>query len=139
MPWPVLSVLLMRSFLLLVILLSSQLFAAVYAPYPEARITVEQWQAYFDTVLLELADTKQDIAELNLVLFHDAATATYYAFTTARNPAHPAWVTRRFVEQDGAIAVEQIGYFAGDEGPFADLFDAYADITDELRAEFEGE
>lgn len=127
----------MRRILWLAILLSGPLSAAVYAPYPEAEITVEQWQEYFDIVMLELADTLQAMPELNLVLFHDESTSTYYAFTTADNPAHPAWVTRRFVEQDDAIAVEQIGFFAGDEGPFADLFDAYADITDELREEFE--
>jgi len=129
----------MRSLLLLIILLSGPLCAAVYAPYPDARITLEQWQQYFDSVSLELAATRQEVAELNLVLFHDESTSTYYAFTTADNPAHPAWVTRRFIERDGTIAVEQVGYFAGEEGPFADLFDAYADITDELREEFEVE
>jgi hypothetical protein len=46
-------------------------------------------------------------------------------------------VTRKVVEQDGAISVEQIGYFAGEEAPFADLFDAFSDLSDEMRKEFE--
>ena len=48
-------------------------------------------------------------------------------------------VTRRVVEQDGELAMEQLGYFAGDEAPFADLFDAYSDITDEMREQFESQ
>ena len=128
-----------RKLAVLAALLSGQLFAAAYMPYPDAAITVEQWQQYFDSVRLEFADTMQQEPDVNLVLFHDESTSTYYAFTTPGNPAHPAWVTRRLVEQDGEIAVEQLGYYAGDEAPFADLFDAFADLSDELRQEFERE
>jgi hypothetical protein len=125
--------------LVLVALLSGQLFAADYKPYEDANITVEQWQAYFDTVLLEFADTMQEASDVGLILFRDETTATYYAFTTPDNPAHPAWVTRRVVAQDGEIAVEQIGYFAGDEASFADLFDAFSDLSAEMQKEFQSE
>lgn len=120
-------------------LLCGQLFAADYQPYEDAHITVEQWQAYFDTVLLEFSDTMQQEADVNLVLFHDESTSTYFAFTTAGNPAHPAWVTRRVIEQDAEIAVEQIGYYAGDEASFADLFDAFSDLSAEMQKEFQRE
>lgn len=125
--------------LVLVALFSTRLFAADYMPYEDANITVEQWQSYFDAVRLELADTMQEAPEVNLVLFHDETTSTYYAFTTAASPAHPAWVTRRVIEQDGEIAVEQIGYFAGDEASFADLFDAFSDLSAEMQKEFQRE
>ncbi|MDH4124056.1 MAG: hypothetical protein OEW64_09815 [Gammaproteobacteria bacterium] len=128
-----------RKLSVLAALLSGALLAADYQPYEDARITVEQWQAYFDTVLLEFADTMQEEADVNLVLFHDESTSTYFAFTTTANPAHPAWVTRRVIEQDGEIAVEQIGYFAGDEASFADLFDAISDLSAEMQKEFQRE
>lgn len=124
---------------LVAILLAGPLPAAEYQPYPDAAITAEQWQAYFDTVWLEFADTMQELPDVNLVVFQDESTSTWYAFTTGDNPAHPAWVTRRVVERDGELAMEQIGYFAGDEAPFADLFDAYSDITDEMREQFESQ
>lgn len=120
-------------------LLCGQLFAADYRPYEEARITVEQWQAYFDIVRLEFADTMQEEADVNLVLFRDESTSTYFAFTTAANAAHPAWIARRVIEQDGEIAVEQIGYYAGDEASFADLFDAFSDLSAEMQKEFQRE
>jgi hypothetical protein len=125
--------------LVLVAFLSGQLFATDYKPYEVANITVEQWQAYFDTVLQEFADTMREEPDVSLILFHDESTATYYAFTTPENPAHPAWVTRRVVEQDGEIVVEQIGYFAGDEASFADLFDAFSDLSTEMQKEFQRE
>jgi hypothetical protein len=124
-------------FFLLAILLPVQLWAAEYRPYPEAQISVEQWQEYFDAVLLEFAETMQAMPEVDLILFYDESTLSYYAFTSPGNPAHPAWATRKVVEQDGAISVEQIGYFAGEEAPFADLFDAFSDLSDEMRKEFE--
>ncbi|MDA0705775.1 MAG: hypothetical protein O2907_05375 [Proteobacteria bacterium] len=129
----------MRKILLILLLLSAPLPAAEFRPYPEAAISIEQWQTYFDAVRLEFGETMQEEPEVNLVLFHDESTATYYAFTIPANPAHPAWVTRRVVEQDGEVAVEQTGYFAGDEAPFADLFDAFSDLSDELGEEFKNE
>jgi hypothetical protein len=32
---------------------------------------------------------------------------------------HPAWITRQMTEENGRVRVKQIGYFAGNEGPFA--------------------
>lgn len=129
----------MRRLFLIAILFAGPLSAADFKPYPDAAISAEQWQQYFDTVWLEFADTMQELPDANLVVFQDESTSTWYAFTTANNPAHPAWVTRRIVQQDGALAMEQVGYFAGDEEPFADLFDAYSDISDEMREQFEAQ
>jgi hypothetical protein len=123
--------------LLLAVLLTGPLPAADYQPYPDAGISAEQWQDYFDIVLLEFADTMQEVADVKMVVFDDASTSTWYAFTLPDNPAHPAWITRRIIAQDGAFYIEQIGYFAGDEAAFADLYDAYAELADEVRQQLE--
>ena len=55
---------------------------------------------------------------------------SYYAFTQPGHPAHPAWITRKLVsEQDGRLNMIQIGYFAGREPPFAELFRQYQVLT----------
>jgi len=113
-------------------LLCSQLHAATYKPYPEANVTTDQWQEYFDIIVTEFGDTRDEIPEARLVLFTDEASSTFYAFTLDDHPAHPAWITRRLVEQDGAIAIQQIGFFAGEEQAFADLFDDYLALSDQL-------
>jgi hypothetical protein len=117
------------------LLLTSSLHAATWKPFPEAEITTEQWQEYFDAVVAEFGETRDEIAEAKLILFTDELTSTFYAFTADDHPAHPAWITRKLVEQDGAIAIQQIGFFAGEEQAFADLFDDYVALSDQLQAE----
>jgi hypothetical protein len=120
--------------MLLVLLLTGSLPAATWKPFPEAAVTVEQWQEYFDIVVAEFGDTRDEIAEAKLVLFTDESTSTFYAFTAEDHPAHPAWITRQLVEQDDAISIQQIGFFAGDEQAFADLFDDYLALSDQLKS-----
>jgi len=117
------------------LLLTSSLHAATWKPFPEAEVTAEQWQEYFDTVVAEFGETRDEIAEAKLILFTDEMTSTFYAFTADDHPAHPAWITRKLVEQDGAIAIQQIGFFAGEEQAFADLFDDYVALSDQLQQE----
>lgn len=118
-----------------VILLSSALHAATYKPYPEPQVSAEQWQEYFDIVAAEFGDTRDEIPEARLVLFTDEASSTFYAFTLEDHPAHPAWITRKLVEQDGSIAIQQIGFFAGEEQAFADLFDDYLALSNQLNSD----
>ena len=127
----------MRLFKLALITLvwSGPLHAATWKPYPEAQITAEQWQEYFDTVVAEFGDTRDEIAEARLILFTDEATSTFYAFTAEDHPAYPAWITRKLVEQDGAISIQQIGFFAGEEQAFSDLFDDYIALSDQVQQE----
>jgi hypothetical protein len=129
---------LFRTFLAL-LLFCSPVYAANYKPYPDAQITTEQWQEYYDTVVAEFGDTRDEIPEARLVLFADEATSTFYAFTLAEHPAHPAWITRKLVEQDGAISMQQIGYFAGEEQAFADLFDDYLALFDQVQSDIAAE
>lgn len=121
--------------LIVVFLISSSLHAATWQPYPDAKITIEQWQKYLDTVVSEFGDTRDEVAEAKLILFTDEVTATFYAFTADDHPAHPAWITRKLVEQEGAISIQQIGFFAGEEQAFADLFDDYIALSDKMQQE----
>lgn len=117
------------------LLLTSSLHAAAWKPYPEAQVTAEQWQEYFDIVVAEFGETRDEIAEARLILFTDELNSTFYAFTADDHPAHPAWITRKLVEQDGAITIQQIGFFAGEEEAFADLFDDYIALSDQVQQE----
>jgi hypothetical protein len=123
--------------LILLTLFSGSLFATEYQPYPDAKISQEQWQEYYDTVESEHSATREEVAEAKLVLFHDEANSLFYAFTLPDHPAYPAWITRKLVERNGEISIEQIGYFAGDEEPFAALFDDYLALVDEIQSELQ--
>ena len=61
-----------------------------------------------------------------------------YAFTTKGHPAHPAWITRQVVESEDTVDIKQIGYFAGDEEPFAKLFQQYLELNDWIKANMQG-
>lgn len=66
----------------------------------------------------------------HLAVYEDRDAGLFWAFTTPGHAAHPAWVTRRVVEQAGEVSTSQIGYFAGDEPAFAKLFNAYLALTE---------
>ncbi len=109
------------------------LFAQEFKPFPRANITVAQWQAYFDEVKAKHGANVQDIEDQKLLIYTDTATTTLYAFTKPGHPAHPAWVTRRPEQRNDSIFIAQIGYFAGEEAPFAQLFRAYAALNERMR------
>lgn len=104
-----------------------------YQPYPSPRVTVEQWSQYLAIVQSRFASSAEVFREKKVVAFNDPATGTYYIFTTKGHAAHPAWVTRQIVEEGGQVSVRQIGYFAGDEEPFAKLFAEYQQMNEKLR------
>jgi hypothetical protein len=118
---------------------ATPLLAATYNPYEDSEITPEQWQAYYDIVQSEFGDTKQEVPDAMLVFFEDASSSTHYAFTLPEHPAHPAWVTRKLVERDGDVSVELVGYFAGDEEPFSELFQDYAELTYQVQSDLEAQ
>lgn len=107
--------------------------AQEYQPYPSPRITVEQWQRYLELVRRSHEASAEVYKDARLVGFTDEATRTFYIFTTRGHRAHPAWITRQVVEEEGKVHVRQIGYFAGDEEPFAELFNEYLQRNEELR------
>ncbi len=121
--------------MLVACLFASQLLAATYNPYEDSKITPEQWQDYYDSVQSEFGETKQEVSDAMLVLFEDASSSTYYAFTLPEHPAHPAWITRKLVARDGDISMELIGYYAGDEEPFSELFQDYTELSYQVQSD----
>ena len=127
------------SALLIACLFAAQLLAATYNAYEDSKITAEQWQEYYDTVQSEFGETREETGDAMLVLFEDASSSTYYAFTLPEHPAHPAWIARKLVDREGEVAMDLIGFFAGDEEPFSELFRDYAELTYQIRSDLEAQ
>jgi hypothetical protein len=108
-----------------VLLVVGGALAIEFKPYPVAQITPAQWTGYYDQVRVAHGGDKQEFPAERLIVFHDRATATSYAFTQAGHAAHPAWITRKIVQRGSELFVDQIGYFAGQEAPFAALYQQY--------------
>ena len=108
--------------------------AVEYMPYEKAVITHEQWKSYKATVVERYGDSAQRFPEQNLVIYFNNEKATSYAFTTEDHEAHPAWITRQVIESKGEISIQQIGYFAGKEAPFAVLFQQYLELNEKIKA-----
>jgi hypothetical protein len=104
--------------------------AQEYMPFPAARITETQWKSYFEEVNKTHGNSKRDFPSEHLVVFEDHKALMFWAFTKPGHPAHPAWITRRIVEQSGKASTNQIGYFAGEEQPFAKLYNDYLALTE---------
>lgn len=111
--------------------------AADYMPYPEAKITSEQWESYHQVVKKDFANSERIYPDHNLATYSDDKTRISFAFTMKGHLAHPSWVTRQVVESNGTIDMQQIGYFAGDEKAFAVLFQQYAKLTEQTRKQFQ--
>ena len=59
---------------LFLLLVSAPAVVAVeFAPFPEARITAEQWEAYYDDVRQSFGATERKFPDLKLVTYDDAA------------------------------------------------------------------
>lgn len=110
-------------------------YAQEYQPYPQPQVTIEQWQAYLNTVREFLEPTAEIYRDKHLVVFQNPDTRTFYMFTTKEHPAHPAWITRQLVEQAGQVNVRQIGYYAGNADAFDKLFREYLQRNEELMNE----
>jgi hypothetical protein len=106
--------------------------AQEFQPYPTPQITSEQWARYAEQVRQNYAATAEIVKEEKVIVFSDLRTRTFWVFTTKDHPAHPAWITRRMVEEDGQVNVRQIGFFAGSEPEFAKLFREYQDRNTQL-------
>jgi hypothetical protein len=123
--------------LLAAIAFAAPAFAQEFQPYPQPKITVDQWKAYLEKVR-ELHEASAEIfKDKAIVVFFDPESRTFYIFTTKDHPAHPAWITRQIVEEGGLVHVRQIGYFAGKQEPFDKLFREYQMRNDDLVKEVE--
>jgi hypothetical protein len=128
----------MKALLLLAaIAFAAPALAQEFQPYPQPKITVDQWKAYLEKVR-ELHEASAEIfKDKAIVVFSNPETRTFYIFTTKDHPAHPAWITRQVVEEGGLVHVRQIGYFAGKQEPFDKLFREYQMRNDDLVKEVE--
>ena len=124
----------MRTYLKLftLLLISSSANAAEFKPYQEAKISIEEFEKYKAIIVEKFGDSVVKVPDQNLVVYLDNSKGNY-AFTTQGHPAHPAWIARRVVESNGSIDIEQIGYFAGKEKPFAVLFKQYLELNEKVK------
>jgi Protein of unknown function (DUF4019) len=106
-----------------------------FKPYPRANISVAQWQQYIEEVRQKHGSTAQDLDDQQLIVYRDDASSTIYAFTKPGHPAHPAWITRKPEQRSNSVFVGQIGYFAGAEPAFAQLFKEYLALNEKLKDE----
>jgi len=110
-------------------------FAQEYQPYPQPKVTPEQFADYAEEVRLVFGATAEVVREEKVIVFSDMRTRTFYVFTTKDHSAHPAWITRQMVEEDGQVRVRQIGFFAGSEKAFAKMFVDYQQRNTKLMDE----
>jgi hypothetical protein len=112
------------------LLMHAAVGAQAFKPYPKPRITPAQWETYYKEVEAKLGDSRQIMFADRVIMFHDAKTETWYAFTQADHPAHPAWVARTRVNDGKRIRIVQTGYYAGDQRAFAALFKAHQQVIE---------
>jgi hypothetical protein len=124
----------MRFFIVLLafLLLPGTGWSIEFKPHPTAQVTESQWTAYYDEVKAAHGGSIQEFPDEKLVVFQDNVSATSYAFTQPGHPAHPAWVTRKIVQEGNDLFVQQIGYFAGVETAFATLFQQYQALNQRM-------
>jgi len=103
--------------------------AQEFQPYPKPRISETEWQTYFIAVQTAHRDSEERIDEQHLLTFLDDERGIQWAFTTLGHPAHPGWIARRLVEQDGDQRIQQVGYYAGSEQDFVLWFRSVLELT----------
>jgi hypothetical protein len=112
--------------------------AQEFKPYADAKVTVAQWQAYLDLVREKLGSSERSFPEQHFETYVNEGTRTVYAFTEPGNPAHPAWISRRVIEDNKGVTMEQTGFFAGDEPAFAKMFAEYQQMSERISANLHG-
>jgi hypothetical protein len=128
-----------RGFLMAIAVLgASAASAQEFKPYPDAKVTAAQWQAYLDLVREKVGKSERSFPSQHLKTYSNEATRTVYAFTGPGHPAHPAWITRRVVEDTSGVSMEQTGFFAGDEPAFAKMFAEYRQMNERMSANMRG-
>lgn len=123
--------------LLAALVFAAPVFAQEWQPYPQPKITVDQWKAYLLTVREALEASAEIYKDKGVVVFSNPDTRTFYIFTTKDHPAHPAWITRQLVEEKGQVNVRQIGFYAGNAEAFDKMFREYLQRNEGLMKEVE--
>jgi len=100
-------------------------FGQDFQPFPSARISEVQWQSYYYKVEQAHGESVQRLPDQLVEIFRDPQSDISWVFTQLGHPAHPAWIARRTIGEGDSANIQQVGYFAGSEAPFAELFDLY--------------
>jgi hypothetical protein len=127
--------------LLALLCLLQSTFALELEPYPSAKISEEQWNQYHAEVKKELASErgsfKYEAGELET--YSEPQSNTTVAFTTPGHNAHPAWVTTQIVIGEKKIEVHVVGYFAGSEAAYQELYQKMNEMVEQTLKSFEEE
>jgi len=102
-------------------------------PYPIANISLQEWNSYYQLINFKLPASKKLIQQNCMEYFADRTINAVFYFTTNCHPAHPAWVTLHVINENNQLHMGQIGYFAGHESAFAEMFKAFQVSTEERR------
>ena len=97
---------------------SGLVFAIEVEPYESQKISDEEWNKYHDSISSQLSETRRAYDSHKLEVFSDDQARASIAFTMPGHEAHPSWVTRHVVVEDGALFMKVVGYFAGNEKAF---------------------
>jgi hypothetical protein len=108
-----------------------------FKPHADAKITQGQWDSYYAQVKISKDLIKREIPELDVVIFENEKDGSSYAFTQSGHPAHPAWIARKITREGGQLGIDQVGYFAGKEPPFAQWFDEYLALNEKIKQELQ--
>jgi hypothetical protein len=126
-----------RALIAILAVFASGALSQEFKPHGHAHITVQEWQAYYDTVKSRHPSSERAFPNEHLVLYDDVNTKMSWVFTMPGHAAHPAWITRQPVEDLGQVKIRQIGFYAGDEAEFTKLFKTYLAMTEIMRRQME--
>jgi hypothetical protein len=121
--------------LLFLIGMSNAAFGQEERRFPQARISVEQWQTYFDEARSKPGSQSREVREFTIIEVRDELEL--FVFTKPVHPAHPAAIHRRIFNKDGAFYVTTNGYYAGSQAAFDPLFAWYKQADVKMREEIE--
>jgi hypothetical protein len=101
---------------------SAPLFAQAGDPprFPQPRITVEEWQTYFDEARAMPDAQILESAAPDQVIVQVLKRSLVIVFTAPTHPAYPAVVRRQVVaDAKGDVRFARTGHFAGEEAAFS--------------------
>ncbi|HXW23665.1 MAG TPA: hypothetical protein VEK73_02870 [Xanthobacteraceae bacterium] len=101
--------------------------------FPQSHITVAEWQTFLAEVKAKPGARDVSRPERpDILAIAVEPELTFYHFTKS-GPAHPAVVVEQVIQRDGAIYIQQFGYYAGAEDAFAQWFGKFQERADAIR------
>ena len=116
--------------------MSGTTIATDLRPYEQKKITAAEWHSYHTMIASSLASSRRLNKSTQLESFTDSKTKSSIVFTTEEHAAHPAWVTTVITTENNTLSIEVIGYYAGDQAAFNELFTLYEVMADRMRLKF---